>query len=213
MDTVLSKALREFTTGPLNQLIVNLGGQQGPLWEEEFKRFLRQEICWADQNMQKLLAERKELKRKIAELTGEPKPLYDHDFFFRARSGLYVSDSFRNLVVAKTFPSAESRAILTKTQKLSCNMTDEKIEKMLGNGHIFNETALCDTLAEMLQKQWGGKGGRLLNNGYANLFYTTSCVVSVHWYAGGAGWSVDTWERGDYEWDAGDQVFSPATVA
>ena len=25
MDTMLSKALREFTTGPLNQLIVNLG--------------------------------------------------------------------------------------------------------------------------------------------------------------------------------------------
>jgi len=46
MDTMLSKALREFTTGPLNQLIVNLGGDDGDRWDEEFKRFLRKEPCW-----------------------------------------------------------------------------------------------------------------------------------------------------------------------
>ena len=48
MDTMLSKALREFTTGPLNQLIVNLGGQDGSQWEEELKRFLRKELCWSN---------------------------------------------------------------------------------------------------------------------------------------------------------------------
>ncbi len=46
MDTMLSKALRKFTTGPLNQLIVNLGGQDGSQWEEELKQFLRKEPCW-----------------------------------------------------------------------------------------------------------------------------------------------------------------------
>ena len=48
MDTTLSKALREFTTGPLNQLIVNLGGQDGNQWEDEFKHFLRKEPCWSN---------------------------------------------------------------------------------------------------------------------------------------------------------------------
>lgn len=46
MDNMLSKALREFTTGPLNQLIVNLGGKDGDQWEKEFNRFLRKESCW-----------------------------------------------------------------------------------------------------------------------------------------------------------------------
>lgn len=51
MNTMLSKALREFTAGPLNQLIVNLGGQDGNQWEEELKRFLRKEPCWTTRNL------------------------------------------------------------------------------------------------------------------------------------------------------------------
>lgn len=46
MDSMLSKALREFTTGPLNQLIVNLGGSDGKAWETELNRFLRKDPCW-----------------------------------------------------------------------------------------------------------------------------------------------------------------------
>ena len=54
MDTMLSKALREFTTGPLNQLIVNLGGQEGDRWEEELKKFLRKETCWSNGQVAKV---------------------------------------------------------------------------------------------------------------------------------------------------------------
>ena len=43
MDTMLSRALREFMTGPLNQLIVNLGGRDSDQWEAELKQFLRKE--------------------------------------------------------------------------------------------------------------------------------------------------------------------------
>lgn len=46
MNRQLSTALREFITGPLNQLIVNLGGQDGDQWEQQFKQFLRKEPCW-----------------------------------------------------------------------------------------------------------------------------------------------------------------------
>ena len=45
-NTTLFTALREFTTGLLNQLLVNLAGQDGQSWLEEFKKFLRREPCW-----------------------------------------------------------------------------------------------------------------------------------------------------------------------
>ncbi len=45
-ETMLFKALREFTTGLLNQLLVNLAGQEGQMWLDEFKKFLRREQCW-----------------------------------------------------------------------------------------------------------------------------------------------------------------------
>lgn len=43
---MLSKALREFNSGPLHQLLVNLGGKDATEWEAEFKKFLRKEPCW-----------------------------------------------------------------------------------------------------------------------------------------------------------------------
>lgn len=65
MDNILSKALREFTTGPLNQLIVNLGGHDGDQWEQQFKRFLRKEPCWIFTNA--------ELEAHTKVIVGEPK--------------------------------------------------------------------------------------------------------------------------------------------
>jgi hypothetical protein len=50
MEHMLSKALREFMSGPLNQLVVNLGGEDGAMWEEELKRFNRKETCWPKGN-------------------------------------------------------------------------------------------------------------------------------------------------------------------
>jgi len=46
MDPMLSKALRDFMSGPLNQLIVNLAGKDGAQWEAELSRFTRREPCW-----------------------------------------------------------------------------------------------------------------------------------------------------------------------
>lgn len=134
------------------------------------------------------------------------------DAFFKTREGLWVSDSFRNLVVAKVSPGV-GRAVATKSKKLDHNMTDEQIEAMLGDGHIFGDAVLCDTLKKMIQEQWGGKKGRLLNNGYANLLYLGSCVVRVYWCADFLEWRVIAWRRDDVRWGAGLQVFSPATTA
>ncbi len=47
MDNMLSNALRtEFESGPLHHLLVNLGGKNHELWNDQFNRFLRQELCW-----------------------------------------------------------------------------------------------------------------------------------------------------------------------
>ncbi len=45
-NTMLFKALREFNSGLLNHLIVNLAGEDGERWLREFKKFLRKEACW-----------------------------------------------------------------------------------------------------------------------------------------------------------------------
>jgi len=132
----------------------------------------------------------------------------DLDSFFRTRKGLWVSDDFRTRVVAKAEPSSEIRA--SKHVPLKRDMTDAEIEEMLGDGHLFTETEACALIESLISKQEGGKGGELLNNGYANLFYLGSCVVDVRWYADYRRWEVRTWERGDRRWYAGAQVFSPA---
>ncbi len=53
-ETMLFKALREFTTGLLNQLLVNLAGQEGQMWLDEFKKFLRRETCWVQNFLRRL---------------------------------------------------------------------------------------------------------------------------------------------------------------
>jgi len=58
-STVLFTALREFTTGLLNQLLVNLAGQEGQIWLREFKRFLRKEPCWVMTILQRLISDGK----------------------------------------------------------------------------------------------------------------------------------------------------------
>lgn len=50
MEHMLSKALRDFMFGPLNQLLVNLGGEDGARWEAELNKFNRKETCWPKDN-------------------------------------------------------------------------------------------------------------------------------------------------------------------
>lgn len=193
------------TSGQLVKFI-ELGEQKG-LDPEKFQNLLESgllaDLLASDPNT----IPRKDF-RKFLGLPPLP-PVYDLDVFFRTRPGLWVSDDFRRLVVAK---AGSGQTVATKSILLERGMADAQIEKMLGDGgHLFTEGDLLATLERMIQSQWGGKDGQLLNSGYANLFYTSSCVVNVHWGAGYGAWDVDTWQRDGYEWDAGSQVFSPAT--
>jgi hypothetical protein len=51
-NTMLFRVLRDFTSGLLNQLLVNLAGQEGQIWLGELKKFLRKEKCWARFNLE-----------------------------------------------------------------------------------------------------------------------------------------------------------------
>lgn len=129
------------------------------------------------------------------------------DAFFQTRSGLYVTDDFRSLVVAKAEPTATIPAF--KHVELMRDMNDSEIKEMLGDGHLFTDTEVCALIADLIRKQGGGKKGKLLNNGYANLFYLSSCLVHVSWNAGRREWRVYAWKRDDRRWRRGSQVFSP----
>ena len=142
---------------------------------------------------------------KIAE------PRHDPDTFYRSRQGLYVWDGFRTLVVAKARPTDQADAAFTVNRaELTRDLTDEEIEAALPKEHLFSETDLCAIIAGLIAKQANGEEGALLNNGCANLFYTSSSVLRVRWRADSREWLVRTWRRDGLRWNAGLRVFSPA---
>ena len=134
---------------------------------------------------------------------------HDPDAFYRTRTGLYVWSDFRSRIVAKARPT-EAEAFTVESAELVRDLTDEEIESALPKKHLFRETELCAVIAGLIAKQSNGEKGALLNTGYANLFYTFSCVVSVRWRADDREWRVFTCRRGAYRWYAGGRVFSPA---
>src|SRR6185312_1286058 len=130
--------------------------------------------------------------------------------FFKTRDGLYVWDDFKSCVAKKAKPVDTGTTIKVNVDELGTSLSDKEIENGLPKNHIWDEGVLCAVIAEMISKQEGGKEGDLLNNGYANLFYTSSCVVNVDRYADNSRWAVSTWRRGGDRWSAGARVLSPA---
>lgn len=131
--------------------------------------------------------------------------------FFKDRPGLWVSGGFRDNVAAR----AEAVDVGT-TFGVDCHeitaengATDEQIETALGDRHLFNETQVSAIIAEMITAQEADKAGALLNNGSANLFYTSGLVVDVGWRAVDRKWGVYAWERDD-RWLRGCRVFAPS---
>lgn len=221
MDTILSKALREFTTGPLNQLIVNLGGPDGNQWEQQFKQFLRKEPCWT--NGQTAQLTKPKTTPSILELV----------------STIVVSATTTKLVAKEKFVRDTGRKAKVKISDLGSNFTawflsgDGKIEDPISeqtlryhklrrsslDSPIIAELGGADksetTLSEMfslMEKQGKGEDGVLLTNGYANIFYikdSTGVLRAVI-----LRWSYDGWDVCAYSvedpvgWYDGCQVFS-----
>ena len=202
MDTMLSKALREFTTGPLNQLIVNLGGQDGDQWEQQLKQFLRKEPCWTNGQVTQV-AEPKptpsilELVSTIVIPATTGKIVAKEKFVINTKRNAlvkisYLGDNFKAWFLngdGKTEDPISEQVL--RYHKLRQSSVDGPIIAELG-GAEKSETTLSEMFS-LMEKQGKGEDGVLLNNGYANIFYIKDSAgvlrtVYVRW--GGGGWRV-----------------------
>ena len=226
MKTILSKALREFTTGPLNQLIVNLGGQDGDQWEQQLKRFLRKEPCWSEGGGAQAPAPKPRRRTNLLEFVGTVLvPATTGKFVAKDKfmvNTLHdapvkiskVGDNFTKWFLCgdgKTEdPISEQTLRYAKLRKAS---VDSSIIEELG-GEAKAETMLF-AMFSLMEEQRYGKKGVLLNNEYANIFHIPDKfgvlrAVYVRWNAGGwhVGWYVDAFLVGDsFKWLDGDRVF------
>lgn len=222
MDTMLSKALRKFTTGPLNQLIVNLSGQNGHQWEGELKKFLRKEPCWVSHNDAQVLAVKP--NTNLLELVSTVVvPASTERFIAEER---FVCDTGRKTKVKIRYITYKfthwfllgeglNECISTGERTLRCyklreSSVDVPIITELG-GEKKAETTLSDLFA-FIERQGRGEPGMLLNNKRANIFYIRDHSgllrsVRVRWCDGG--WRIDAVSTRNWSaLRAGNQVFS-----
>ncbi len=104
---------------------------------------------------------------------------------------------------------AANKAAKVNTFDLPRSMHTSEIESELGPDHLFDKTQVRGIIAGLIAEQPNGEEGTLLNNGIANLFYTSSCVMDVRWPVGGREWIVNAWIRNPLGQVAGARAFFP----
>jgi len=222
MDTMLSKALREFMTGPLNQLIVNLAGQDGSLWEAELHKFNRKETCWPSERVSKALPKTSSqslfVDVKNVTLRASAKKLTAECFTNRLR--YYSRDGDLDKWLPKSQPAQAEQEF--RAQELARKASFiEMLKYIFGTGGDAasdskllvegGHTVALPKIEELIERQEKGDDVGLHTNGSANLFFVlnddgTVSVVHVHRHAGP--WNVYV-HRLDYadRWYAEDRVF------
>jgi hypothetical protein len=136
---------------------------------------------------------------------------FDPKDYFKTGKGLYIWSDFQERILSKVESVKAGTSLSVSSFDLKEDAVDEKIEDSLPEKHVFTESEVCAVIAELIRMQPKGEKGLLLNNGYANLFYTPAFVVGVRWSGFGGEWGVRAWFRGDDGWHAHDRIFSPAT--
>lgn len=123
--------------------------------------------------------------------------------FFTNRQGLYLWNGMQRVLKnALTVESAGAGKL--RSFDLTGNAYDHDIKAELPERH---EVELWQ-IAELIETQKNGKEGRLLTNGYTNIFYVAGCAVYVFWHADHRKWNVRGWELDDDDWYADLRVFS-----
>ena len=139
-----------------------------------------------------------------------------HDSF-KTREGLWTSSNFNKFILsgaAKRKVSGETTIGYADLVQASNNA---EVGDELPEGYVFeNVHTFLAQLATLIESQWGGKEGTLLNTGYANIFYVKVSgevfAVSVHRNADLRKWLCDADRLDVGRWLAGDRAFS-ATAA
>ena len=137
-----------------------------------------------------------------------------HDFF-KTHEGLCMSSNFNDFILSgasKKKVSADETTISYAGLAQAAN--DAEISSELPEGYTFEDVdTFLVHLATLIEGQWGGKSGALLNNGYSNIFYVkVNAAVYVFWNADKREWSCHALRLDDYRWIAGYRAFS-ATAA
>jgi len=203
MDSMLSKALREFMSGPLNQLVVNLGGEDSATWEEELKKFLRKEPCWPRELLVAWLG-------MTATSATTKKFVADDNFKLKKDGGLcsYLGDNFKTWFGDKMEDLLGEQTL--RYGKLRKSSLDAPIIAELG-GEAKAETTLVEVF-DLMSKQANGEEGVLLVDGRANIFYVrdkNGVLRAVYVLWNDDGWHVNAYSvESPYTWHEGYQVFS-----
>lgn len=152
---------------------------------------------------------------------GGAENLFNPHLYFKTRQGLWVSDSFINRILSGQKESMPYRGLEGVTSyMLERNMHDKNIiDELLGGMEEVRKHAFTlDQVAAIIDLQPNGKDGKLLNNGYTNIFYVlvneVLFAVRVHWDSDYREWGVCGWRLGvGGRWYAGNQVFRNTTLA
>lgn len=137
--------------------------------------------------------------------------------FFKTRDGLWLSGDFQKRILAPALEMPETApASIGDPYGLSMSMTDAEILEKLGHKVFENSRAFLNTLARLIDEQWGGTEGALLNNGYANIFYVRGVngkgesevfAVVADWAADYGKWNVFMYRLDDKAWPPGNRAF------
>lgn len=140
-----------------------------------------------------------------------------HDFF-KIREGLWTSSNFNDFILSgasKKKVSADGTTIGYADFAQAAN--DTEIGDELPKGYVFEDVdTFLAALATLIESQWGGKSGTLLNKGYGNIFYVKMndevFAALVYWDADRREWCCHASRLDDRQWLAGYRAFS-ATAA
>ena len=205
MDTILSRALREFTTGPLNQLIVNLGGHDGDQWEQQLKRFLRKEPCWIFTNNIELEEHIKAVEESIMIKIDRTEPFNLAQFMVQGSS---IEEQDERALVITEVDLSKIRLETTLKPGETPVIGKERLKRLKKAGHIRLDAKVFQTLWEnqsLIPEKWKEK----TNGNTTYIFFDGTvlrdphghrCALYLFWHGGMWRWYCNWLDRG---FDAG----------
>lgn len=135
--------------------------------------------------------------------------------YFVTRPGLWVSEEFTSLVTA-AYPEVLVPRGLDGVESFDLTKQSsnrEIIDQMSEEESVRTYAFTPDQIGALIDLQPGDVAGKLLTNGYVNLFYVVGedgvlFVVHIDWNADLSQWDVDAWGLdGTGRWGAGRRVF------